>query len=175
MYCWINLESVRTFQRVSIGASTSIDLRISNSGMTVSPSTVILDREQMAMIGKTRQEPAVEIEEVFDPAVGKSRGVLRLPPAGGKFKMLRRAPPPDLADYIAHYWMVSWDLRGEKPHVQETLPHPNIQAVFEKGNSLVGGISTGRFRRVLEGQSHVFGIKVTPGGFHPFLQALFSS
>jgi len=127
------------------------------------------------MIGKTRQGTPAEIEEVFDPAVGKSRGVLRVPPVAGKFRMLRRAPPPDLAQCIAHYWMVSWDLRGEKPHVQETLPHPNIQAVFEKGNSLVGGISTGRFTRVLEGQSHVFGIKFTPGGFHPFLQAPVSS
>jgi AraC-like DNA-binding protein len=67
--------------------------------------------------------------------------------------------------------MVSWDLRGEKPHVQETLPHPNIHVVFEKDNSMVGGVTTGKFTRVLEGQSHVFGIKFRPGGFHPFLKS----
>jgi hypothetical protein len=33
--------------------------------------------------------------------MGKSRGVLRIPPAAGKFRMLRRSPPRDLAHCIA--------------------------------------------------------------------------
>jgi AraC-like DNA-binding protein len=127
------------------------------------------------MIGKTRQESAAEIEEVFDPEVGAPRGVLKAPPEAGKFRMLRRSPAPDLAHFIAHYWMVRWDLRGQKPHVQETLPHPNIHVVFEKDNSMVGGVTTGKFTRVLEGRSHVFGIKFRPGGFHSFLKSPVSS
>jgi len=123
------------------------------------------------MIGKTRQKPAPEIEEVYDPQVGKARGVLRRPPLAGKFRHLRRRPSPDLAHWIAHYWMVSWDLRGRAPHVQETLPHPNFHLVFEKDNSTVSGVYTAKFTRTLEGQSHVFGIKFIPGGFRPFLNA----
>jgi AraC-like DNA-binding protein len=65
--------------------------------------------------------------------------------------------------------MVSWDLRGLDPYQPETLPHPNVHVVFEKGASQVHGVSTARFARLLEGQSRVFGIKFKPGGFRPIL------
>lgn len=126
-------------------------------------------------IGKTRQGCATDVDEVFDPEVGKARGVLRRPPPAGKFRHSRRRPSPDVAHCIDHYWMVSWDLRGLEPHVAETLPHPNFQAIFEKNKSIVGGVFTGKFSRTLEGQSQVFGIKFTPGGFRPFLKAPASS
>src|SRR5258708_38414727 len=116
----------------------------------------------MPLIVKTRQKPAAEIEEVFDDQAGKARGVLRRPPSAGKFRHARRSPPPDLAPWIAHYWMVRWDLRGCAPHVQETLPHPNFHLVSEGENSTISGVHTGKFTRTLEGQSQVFGIKFTP-------------
>jgi AraC-like DNA-binding protein len=65
--------------------------------------------------------------------------------------------------------MVRWDL--PEPYLQETLPHPNIYVVFENGKSIVGGVSTQKFSRVLEGKSGVFGIKFRPGGFRPFMKA----
>ncbi len=71
--------------------------------------------------------------------------------------------------------MVSWDLRGCEPHVQETLPHPNFHVVFEQGSATVAGVHTRKFTRTLEGRSHVFGIKFTPGGFRPFLKSPASS
>ncbi len=128
-----------------------------------------VDKECMPLIGKTRQ--AAEVGEVFDSHTGKARGVLRRPPPPGEFKHFRWSPPPDLAHWIAHYWMVRWDLRGRAPHLQETLPHPNFHVVFEKGSSTVSGVHTDKFTRTLEGKSHVFGIKFTPGGFRPFLNA----
>jgi AraC-like DNA-binding protein len=36
----------------------------------------------------------------------------------------RYAPSEDLRPFVAHFWMVRWDLRGEPPFVAETLPHP---------------------------------------------------
>jgi AraC-like DNA-binding protein len=127
------------------------------------------------MIGKTRQE-AAEIEESFDPALGKPRGVLQRPlPSAGKFRHARRSVSPGLTSWIDHYWMVSWDLRGLKPRIVESLPHPNVHVVFEKGNSKAWGVSTSKFSRTLEGKSHVFGVKFTPGGFFPFLGSSVSS
>ncbi len=126
------------------------------------------------MIGKTRQEPGAEVEEYFDPAVGKARGILsRHPPAGGKFRHSRRSPAAGLACWIDHYWLVSWDLggQGDDPYRAQTLPHPNFQVVFEKDHSLVSGVSTEMFTRTLEGKSHVFGIKFSAGAFRPFLDA----
>jgi AraC-like DNA-binding protein len=127
------------------------------------------------MIGKTRPPSPAQIEEVFDPQVGRARGVLRRPLPGGKLSHARRSPPPDLAYWIAHYWMITWDLRGHAPHKVETLPHPNIHVVFEKGSSVVSGIQSRKFSRLLEGRSQVFGIKFKPGGFRPFLKSSVSS
>jgi len=44
-----------------------------------------------------------------------------------------------------------------------------VHVVFEEGASYVNGVATGRFVRLLEGKSQVFGIKFKPGGFHPIL------
>ena len=121
------------------------------------------------MIGKTRQQPAAEVEEVYDPEVGKGRGMLRRPLRAGKMRHARRRPADDLSHLIAHYWMIRWDLRGCEPHVAESLPHPNVHLIFEPSGSVVAGVHTHKFSRVLEGQSQVFGIKFKPGGFRPFL------
>jgi AraC-like DNA-binding protein len=124
----------------------------------------------MPRIGKTRQQPSAEVEEVYDPEVGKGRGMLRRPLRAGKMRHVRRLPANELSHWIAHYWMIRWDLRGCEPHVAESLPHPNVHVIFEPSGSVVAGVQTHKFSRVLEGQSQVFGIKFKPGGFRPFLK-----
>ncbi|MBS1786032.1 MAG: AraC family transcriptional regulator [Acidobacteria bacterium] len=106
---------------------------------------------------------------------GKARGVLHPERSEGEFHHDRRLPSPDLGDLVAHFWSVSWDLRGQEPRIQETLPHPAVHIVFEVGNTRVGGVSRSRFTRRLEGQGRVFGIKFKPAGFHPFLGEPLSS
>lgn len=81
----------------------------------------------------------------------------------------REAPPPALADWVEHFWRVSWAFDGLAPKVVETLPHPNVHLVVENGSAQVFGIHTGRWTRVLEGRSSAFGIKFRPGAFRPFL------
>ncbi len=128
----------------------------------------------MGMIGKTRQ-PSAKFVEVYDAEAGRARGTLGPPPLAGKFRHSRRNPSPELASWIEHYWVVSWDLRGLPPYAAETLPHPNFQVIFEKGRSAVSGVFTGKFSRTLEGKSHVFGVKFAPGAFRPFLREPASS
>jgi AraC-like DNA-binding protein len=116
------------------------------------------------------------VEESFDPELGPPRGVLKQSsPEPGRFRHARRSAHPELAAWVDHYWMVFWDLRGFPPHPVETLPHPNVHVVFERGDSRVWGVSTRKFSRMLEDRSHVFGIKFTPGGFFPFLRRPVSS
>jgi len=115
------------------------------------------------------------MEQVFDPAAGPARGVLKPVAPAGRFRHARRSPAPELAHIIAHYWLVSWDLRGIDPHTAETLPHPNAHAVFEPEDSTVAGVHTAKFSRALKGHSHAFGVKFTPGGLRPFLNAPVSS
>ena len=112
----------------------------------------------MTVIGKTRR-----------PLGPEPRGVLhRL--AAGEFAHHRAAPPPELADCVEHFWRVRWNLDGRPPQVQETLPHPNVHLVVERGSARAFGVHTRRWTRVLEGRASAFGIKFRPGAFRPFLQ-----
>ena len=109
------------------------------------------------MIGKTRQTQPAEVEELFDPEVGQARGMLRRTLAAGKMRHSRRRPASDLAPWIAHYWIIRWDLRGCPPHIAESLPHPNVHLIFENESAVIAGVQINKFHRVLEGQGHVFG------------------
>ena len=113
-------------------------------------------------------------EKSLPQGIAASRGVLGLSP-GNTPDVLRWPPLPELAPYIAHYWRVQWDLRGQPPHTQETAPHPNVYLVFDEGKLVVSGVSTRKFTRVLEGKGRAFGVKFRPGGFHPFIHQPVSS
>lgn len=120
------------------------------------------------MIGKTRQTLSADVEEVFDPEVGQARGMLRRGLKAGKMRHSRRRPAADLTPWIAHYWMIHWDLRGCPPYVAESLPHPNVHLIFENQTATIAGVQTHKFSRVIEGEGRVFGVKFRPGGFRPF-------
>jgi len=101
--------------------------------------------------------------------VGKPRGILN-PKAGAmRWNLSRLAPAGDLAWLIEHFWIVTWDLRGQKPYVAETLPHPSVHVVIEARRAQVIGVMTGKFSRRLTGRGRAFGIKFRPGAFHPLL------
>ena len=117
----------------------------------------------MAAIGKTRRTASPE-----------PRGVLhRL--SVGEFAHGRIEAPPDLADRLAYFWSVRWNLEGLPPQLQETLPHPNVHLVVEPGSTAAWGVHTGRWTRVLEGRSMAFGVKFRPGGFRLLLGRAVSS
>src|SRR5690606_27785162 len=59
-------------------------------------------------------------------------------------------------------------LRGQPPHRQETLPHPAVNLVVQRGETRFYGIRSGIFSIVLEGEGRVFGVKLRPGAFRLF-------
>ncbi|MDX1642559.1 MAG: helix-turn-helix domain-containing protein [Balneolaceae bacterium] len=87
---------------------------------------------------------------------------------GDLFGLSRYHPNDQLAYFIEHYWIVRWDLRGKEPYEQDVLSHPSVHLVFEKGNTRIWGIVTGKFARKLEEKGKVLGVKFRPGGFYPF-------
>ncbi len=103
--------------------------------------------------------------------MGKPRGVLNLKAGEKKFSLSRHLPSSDLSFFVERYWIINWDLRGQEPYMQETLPYPCVNLVFERGQTRVYGVDTGKFARLLEGKGRVFGIKFKPGAFYPFLQS----
>jgi len=107
--------------------------------------------------------------------VGKARGMLRAQPTGGAFHHVRIAPAGGLDDIVEHFWFIRWDLSGHAPQTRESLPHPNLQMVFERGSARIWGVHTERFIRVLEGCDRAFGVKFRAGGFRPFLDRAVST
>jgi AraC-like DNA-binding protein len=100
------------------------------------------------------------------------RGVLKTAAEDGqRFRHERYHPSPDLEPFVEHYWLVEWDLRGQAPHRAETLPHPSVHIIFERGGrSRIRGPARAKFSRLLEGEGGVFAVKFTPGGFYPFVR-----
>jgi AraC-like DNA-binding protein len=80
------------------------------------------------------------------------------------------APAPDLAPYVAHYWAVSWDLRGQPPYRQKIVPYPQVHLSFRDGEALVRGVARGFVVRQLDGRGRVFGVAFRPGCFRPLLR-----
>ena len=99
----------------------------------------------------------------------RAKGVVAPGLAGKMFRMGRYLPPPDLAAFLEHYWIVEWDLRGQPPFVQRTLPYPSVQVVFDRARSGVFGVSTGAFDYTLQDAGKVCGLKFRPGAFRGLL------
>jgi AraC-like DNA-binding protein len=105
----------------------------------------------------------------IESEVGQPRGILNRRVGEHVVGHSRIAPSRDIADFVEHFWVVRWDLRGQEPQVAETLPHPSAHVVIENRGAKIYGVMTGKFSRRLRGRGRVFGIKFRPGAFQPFL------
>jgi AraC-like DNA-binding protein len=95
-------------------------------------------------------------------------GVLHAGAAATRFTLNRHEPPEDLAPFVDFCWVIRWDLRGQPPHEQQILPHPNVNLAFEASGASVYGVDRKIFTRRLSGEGRALGIRFRPGGFRPF-------
>ncbi|HCT81124.1 MAG TPA: AraC family transcriptional regulator [Micromonosporaceae bacterium] len=102
-------------------------------------------------------------------------GILNARTAQQKFRFSNTAPATALAPFVAHYWLVGWDLRGQDPYEQHVLPYPSVNMTFTVGRCRIAGVPKGRFSEVLRDTGRVFGVRFQPGGFRPLLGAKVSS
>src|SRR2546423_15534731 len=68
------------------------------------------------------------------------RGVLRPDLAASVLRLDRHKPSEALAPFVDYYWIPRWDLRGQPPHEQTVLPHPNVHLVFEASGAGIFGV-----------------------------------
>ena len=108
---------------------------------------------------------------MIESEVGQPKGILNPREGEKNFHLSRLAPAAGIDYFVEHYWIVKWDLRGQKPYVAQTIPHPSVHVVIEKGHCEVLGVQTHKFSRRLQGRGRVFGIKFHPGAFYPILRA----
>ena len=99
------------------------------------------------------------------------RGVLRPDLAATRFGLARHRPADALNPFVDYYWILRWDLRGEPPHSQTILPHPNVNLSFEASGAGIYGVDRRLFTRSLSGAGRVLGVRFAAGGFRPFWQA----
>jgi AraC-like DNA-binding protein len=99
----------------------------------------------------------------------RARGVVAPALAGKMFRLARYLPPPDLAPFLDHYWIVEWDLQGRPPFTQRTLPYPCVHVVFDRARTGIWGLTTGSFDYELKGAGKVCGLRFRAGAFRAFL------
>ena len=99
----------------------------------------------------------------------RAKGVVAPGLAGKMFRLGRYLPPPDLAPFLDHYWIVEWDLRGRPAHTQRTLPYPCVHVVFDRARTGIWGLTTGPFDYELKGAGKVCGLRFRAGAFRAFL------
>lgn len=96
------------------------------------------------------------------------RGVLNQSSAQQHYQLERRLPSAELASFVEQYWFVKWDLRSEPPHLQQNIPHPCVNIVFEKHNSRILGLVSKMYQYEMSDQGSIFAVKFHPGGFYPY-------
>jgi AraC-like DNA-binding protein len=123
------------------------------------------DAYMVNSLGKSWQPPPpLACKNATEPRVKRepARGILVSPDG---VENGRLDPSNDLADFVEHYWWVTWNVPA--PTVSEVLSYPSVHVVFEGSEARVVGVVRGRFTRRLEGRGEVFGIKFRPGMFRP--------
>jgi AraC-like DNA-binding protein len=115
------------------------------------------------------------VEPPFRPALrvvaAEPKGIVAPAVAEQKFRLARYFPAADLAAFVEHYWIVAWDLSGQPPHVQRTLPYPCVNMVFDRGRTAIFGVARGAFDYRLENRGRVLGVRFRPAGFRGLLKA----
>jgi AraC-like DNA-binding protein len=94
-----------------------------------------------------------------------------LRPSDARFSLSRLPPSAALAPFVDFYWIVRWDLRGQPPHEQTILPHPNVNLGFEESGAWIYGVDRRLFVRRLSGRGHALGVRLRAGCFRPFWRA----
>ncbi|HET8843933.1 MAG TPA: AraC family transcriptional regulator [Ktedonobacteraceae bacterium] len=86
-----------------------------------------------------------------------------------RFQLVRHQPARDLARFVEHYWIVTWDFQGQGPYLAEILPHPRVHLVIAPGQSRVFGVVKGMFSYRYEERGRIFGVRFKPGAIYPLV------
>ena len=88
--------------------------------------------------------------------------------AAQQYDVQMHQPSAELSDFVEHYWVLRWDMRGKPPFVCEVIPSPNINMTFMHEGARITGVTTGKYTYEINDVGVIFGIQFRPGGFHPF-------
>lgn len=99
-----------------------------------------------------------------------SQRAVLLPQKIGKALQINRYPVGStLAPWVEFHWIVEWDLREGERHLQQVMPYPNANLVFESKQTAIHGTARGVFTRELRGRGKVHGLRFKCGGLRPWI------
>jgi len=104
------------------------------------------------------------------------RGLVGRAGTTSAFDLARWAPSDATAEFVEHFWSVSWDLRGQEPVDSAVITFPSLHLTHEWGsdgprhgfslpNTLVHGVVERVFRTTISERGAVVGARFRPGGF----------
>ncbi len=104
------------------------------------------------------------------------RGLVGRAGTTSAFDLARWAPSDATAEYVEHFWSVSWDLRGQEPFDSTVITFPSLHLTHEWGsdgprhgfalpNTLVHGVVERVFHTTISQRGSVVGARFRPGGF----------
>jgi AraC-like DNA-binding protein len=96
-------------------------------------------------------------------------GILQPRTSFERFDYLRHEPPPSLADVIANFWTITWNLPAGETYTAQVLPYPSVNLSVTDTESDVTGLVRKRYERHLSGNGYGVGARFRPGCFRPFV------
>ncbi|MGY1690518.1 helix-turn-helix domain-containing protein [Geodermatophilus sp. SYSU D01105] len=97
--------------------------------------------------------------------MSSTRGIVRPSAIPDVFRLERLAPSEALADLVALYWRVSWELPPGTSHESLVLSYPAVNLSFEPDGAWVTGPVSGTYRRPLTGAATVSAVRFRPASF----------
>ena len=77
-------------------------------------------------------------------------------------------PPPDLTQFIEHFWTIHWDKAGNTYNSVEVMHRPYVDVFVSIQQSGIQGTFRSKRTYVAAGSGRIVGIRFRPGAFHAF-------
>jgi AraC-like DNA-binding protein len=102
-------------------------------------------------------------------AASSTRAIVRPAAIPDVFGLERLPPSGVLADLVAVFWRVSWQLPPGAGHESLVLSYPAVNLSFEPDGVWVTGPVSGTYRRTLTGAATVTAVRFRPASFRPLV------
>lgn len=78
------------------------------------------------------------------------------------------APPEDLAPFVAHLWVIEWNVQGEPYLSEEVMHRPYVDVFLAGAKSGIQGTFRGKRTYLASGVGRIVGARLRPGAFRAF-------
>ena len=97
------------------------------------------------------------------------KGVLHRQLSEGNYHLRRYFPSKLFNGFIEQFWVVNWNLKEQKTHIQQNLPDPNFHLIISnEGIKLIGPVSK-KYSYKMEGVGRIIGVKFETGALKELL------